>query len=145
MNTVCKLCDQKKSKQQDNICDECSTIQYNLIYRRSIDEKLIYPQYSLELTFVIEQPYHDGYCSDPCDKGYETVRETATFPLLRIFKDADMDHENDEIDSDHPKLTYYYHHTANCGLGSGYCYMDKTTSVVKAKVISDLATVVTLD
>lgn len=132
----CRKVYTKRSYYGSNICDECSNIRDKLIYNQmddssDIDVALVYDKYVIQITYSVNKQEHDGYCSDPYEDSESNYDEEEIYPLLKVFKETDIN-KNYTIDLSNPKLAYYK--KPKQGHGNGYCNRATTWYITKAQV-----------
>lgn len=110
------------------LCKKCHSRREKIMDDR-IGHKLIYDDYSLEVTYQVDNTDHDGDCGYPYNSVNKIYQDTVIYPLLKIFKQKDIDDRQKTIDLDNHKLIYYTIDNE----GASCCRTYRT--IIKAKVI----------
>lgn len=100
----------------------------------------VYDDYELELKSDVTIEDHDGYCSDSTNERKTYTQRYDTFPLLKVFKTADID-KNGNVDLHNSKLRFYIadhqtHRGSWCGCMTSYD-LKKARVVKKHKIVLD--------
>lgn len=142
----CEKCNECRTIVQ--ICNHCDDeikdkpiILYNKTYHDECYENIMridpetYDNKEIVITYDAVTTEHDGYCSDPYDEEIITNKIKLKYPLSKTFTDDDYDPIIKKVNLNNPKLSVYVKESDGCDLGSGYCGLGTTYTIVKAKII----------
>ena len=106
---------------------ECSNCQQICKDLRNGTYADVYPDYKVQITYDVESEEHDGYCSDPgkITTTHSTVKRN--FPLMKAFKQMDINGDN-TIDDVNKTISRYYS-ADNAGWVSGSCYCGRCETI----------------
>lgn len=130
------------SEQKDHfctwpLCKSCKQLQSLLRSRHfeQIDKKYFYDAYSVRITYSVQEDVHNGQSCRKFGEKEKHYTNILVYPLLRCFKQSDIDPDNDnEINCSNDKLNYY---NPDSGLqcSSHGCSSETWSSVSHAQVI----------